>query len=430
MEWDEVLYARSLRHYDVATHSPHPPGYPVYVAAAKIFAMAGIDPIHATQLVSVMAALLALVNLSRLLAGWGLRKEGWYVALTLALLPVFIFAANLGLTEMLACALSLWGLRRLWVLHERGDSLAAVLFGAAAALSLGARPQMLLLFLLPTCGVLWELSRKGNFRWLWGVLTGGVVSLAVWLPPIFLTGWQRYISSVKDHIYWMAVYEARARFPLISLSEFVDNWLLRPLGPKAIALSFWVLVGWGSISLWRRGHRQGVAFLWTAGGFYLLAAPWFMPVGSCVRYSLPGFIVLAGLLAGFLAAGKKSWPWQVLPVVALGLERFFLALPALTLRAAEPNPVWAVLTWVREELPLESVTCANVMRPHAEYVLQEAGWPVAFADEPEKGEDRPFFVGEGPVPPGFRVLYYQEWPPEPMASLTLGRYLKAWVIRR
>jgi hypothetical protein len=168
MEWDEVLYARSLRHYDVATHSPHPPGYPVYVAAAKIFATAGIDPIHATQLVSVMAALLALVNLSRLLAGWGLRKEGWYVALTLALLPVFIFAANLGLTEMLACALSLWGLRRLWVLHERGDSLAAVLFGAAAALSLGARPQMLLLFLLPTCGVLWELSRKGNFRWLWG----------------------------------------------------------------------------------------------------------------------------------------------------------------------------------------------------------------------------------------------------------------------
>ena len=27
-EWDEVLYQRALDHYDVAVHSPHPPGVP------------------------------------------------------------------------------------------------------------------------------------------------------------------------------------------------------------------------------------------------------------------------------------------------------------------------------------------------------------------------------------------------------------------
>ena len=32
---DSINFALGVRHFDVAEHQPHPPGYPVYIAAAK-----------------------------------------------------------------------------------------------------------------------------------------------------------------------------------------------------------------------------------------------------------------------------------------------------------------------------------------------------------------------------------------------------------
>src|SRR5215468_2772331 len=35
-EWDDILFARALHKYDLATHSPHPPGFPILVAMARL----------------------------------------------------------------------------------------------------------------------------------------------------------------------------------------------------------------------------------------------------------------------------------------------------------------------------------------------------------------------------------------------------------
>ena len=32
---DSINFALGLRHYDVALHQPHPPGYPVYIALGR-----------------------------------------------------------------------------------------------------------------------------------------------------------------------------------------------------------------------------------------------------------------------------------------------------------------------------------------------------------------------------------------------------------
>ena len=32
-DWDEALFSLGMRSYDVASHHPHPPGFPVYIAA-------------------------------------------------------------------------------------------------------------------------------------------------------------------------------------------------------------------------------------------------------------------------------------------------------------------------------------------------------------------------------------------------------------
>ena len=34
-EWDEALFALAIRDYDVTLHRPHPPGFPLFIGAAK-----------------------------------------------------------------------------------------------------------------------------------------------------------------------------------------------------------------------------------------------------------------------------------------------------------------------------------------------------------------------------------------------------------
>ncbi|MCI0661595.1 MAG: glycosyltransferase family 39 protein, partial [Acidobacteria bacterium] len=34
-EWDDILFAHALHKYDLAAHSPHPPGFPVFVAMTR-----------------------------------------------------------------------------------------------------------------------------------------------------------------------------------------------------------------------------------------------------------------------------------------------------------------------------------------------------------------------------------------------------------
>src|SRR5262245_22761800 len=35
-EWDDMLFAHALHKYDLVAHSPHPPGFPVFVAMTRV----------------------------------------------------------------------------------------------------------------------------------------------------------------------------------------------------------------------------------------------------------------------------------------------------------------------------------------------------------------------------------------------------------
>src|SRR5688500_15714173 len=43
-DWDEMLFLLGLRDYDVALHHPHPPGFPLFVLAAKLLVSSGLEP--------------------------------------------------------------------------------------------------------------------------------------------------------------------------------------------------------------------------------------------------------------------------------------------------------------------------------------------------------------------------------------------------
>ena len=55
---DEGLFISALKHYDVHLHHPHPPGFPLFIATAKIFTAFGVREFRALQLVAAGASCL------------------------------------------------------------------------------------------------------------------------------------------------------------------------------------------------------------------------------------------------------------------------------------------------------------------------------------------------------------------------------------
>src|SRR5881227_40720 len=62
-DWDEALFCLGVRDYDVIRHQPHPPGYPLFIAAAKLVRLAVHSDFLALQIVVLIsgAALLPLL---------------------------------------------------------------------------------------------------------------------------------------------------------------------------------------------------------------------------------------------------------------------------------------------------------------------------------------------------------------------------------
>src|SRR5947199_10707842 len=56
-DWDEVQFMRGMRAYDVSLHAPHPPGYPIYIALAKLARLFVADDFRALQTVVVIAGI-------------------------------------------------------------------------------------------------------------------------------------------------------------------------------------------------------------------------------------------------------------------------------------------------------------------------------------------------------------------------------------
>src|SRR4051794_23854063 len=56
-DWDEALFASALHHYDVAQHHPHPPGFPLFFALAKLARFVIDDDFHALRAISIASSL-------------------------------------------------------------------------------------------------------------------------------------------------------------------------------------------------------------------------------------------------------------------------------------------------------------------------------------------------------------------------------------
>jgi hypothetical protein len=157
-DWDEALFTMGVRDYDVPQHHPHPPGYPLFIAAAKLVNIVVPNEFRALQSVVILAALAlfpALFFLGRELRfPFAVAAGG---AALCAFFPNVWYYGGTALSDIpslvlvtLASALLLRGCR-----DARAYVAGAVVLGLAASV----RPQNLLVGVVPALIGAW-----GTFR--------------------------------------------------------------------------------------------------------------------------------------------------------------------------------------------------------------------------------------------------------------------------
>ena len=404
-EWDEVLAQRAVLKYDVATHSPQPPGFPAYIGAAKAVDAVTHDPLLALQIVGILAALAALAATCTIARRLGAPPAAAAAAAALlAASPEFLYSAAVGISDVAGTSAAVVAALALVAAAERPALLP--LAGAACGVLAGIRPQSGAV-LVPALVWAVTMALRGR-RWrdlALGALAALAVAAACWVPAILVTGPERWWSATTSHVHYMATIEQSRHLPGAKLADIAYWWLSGAFFGWSFALPLWALVISGAVVLWRTGRRRLVAVAGGAAALHLGIALFTQNETVSLRYVLPALPFLALLAGGTLAAPGRVARRAAATVVTLWcLTAVAWTSPALIERQ-KPGPVWAALTWVKEHCDPAAtrVVFDGVATPQVQYVLGRAGFRIMAIEQANA-------LHLGPAPPGEQTVYVTPTP--------------------
>ena len=376
---DAVNFGLGVRDYDVAAHQPHPPGYPVFIAAGRL-ATAATDAlglaapeVRGLALVSVLSATLAIPVLfllfRTLLADERLAAWGTVVAVTN---PLYWFTALRPLSDLPGMVLALAAQALLVaVLLGRGTASAKErMFLAAAVLSglaIGTRSQTFTLT-LPLLGAALLMPNPGlGLRARLGSLTVLVVSCLAWaIPMLILTGGvDAYIAALGDQAGEDFVGSAMLwtnRTPRAAAAA-LQHSLLWPWGSILAGSLVLIVAAIGAVRLLVRSRPAAlvlvVAFAPYAV-FHLLFQETIM-----TRYALPLVPPAALLLVnGLAAAGIRAVHAGAGVLAALSLA---MTLPATRTFGLTPSPGASAIAAAVASPDAAAIAMHAVMRRHEQW---------------------------------------------------------------
>ncbi len=200
-DFDSVSFALALDHFDISLQQPHPPGFPVYIAAGRAVRLVVADSRAALTLLSALTGSLAAAVLAWLAAELDdLPAAGFLPGLWLMVLPGFWLSSEMALSDVPGVALVVLAIGALWKGRRDWRWLAAGAF--LTGLCLGSRPQNALPAALFGAYSLVRLVRIPGQRAMIGVvLVVGAGSILLWLMPTLGAsgGWNSYWSLVRQH---------------------------------------------------------------------------------------------------------------------------------------------------------------------------------------------------------------------------------------
>ena len=245
---DSVNFALGVRDFDVAHHQPHPPGYPVYVAAAKAAAAVLGGAGDARAVVSALAiwsvlagaALVVFFFLLFVALDGNVRRAWWAMGITVAS-PLFWFTALRPLSDTLGLAAATAAQALILpVLTGRVDWMrgSIVAGGFVAGLAAGIRVQTILLT-APVLLLAVVLPRPGvDVRARAGALVAALAGVLVWAVPLIV------VSGGPDGYLQALGTQAGEDF-----SGVVMLWTTRTTRVAADAVLYSFLWPWGGVVL-------------------------------------------------------------------------------------------------------------------------------------------------------------------------------------
>ena len=379
-DWDEALFVTALHHYDVAHHHPHPPGFPLFFALAKVARAVVHDDFHALRGISILASLFLFPALFALARSLRYRFRTCIVAaLLFCFLPNVWYWGGTGFTDELALVTALAGAALL--LRDdrrRGTYIAGCIFFAATML---VRAQNVLMA-WPWIVASWRRlrARRG------GEVIAGTALIVVLVVTGYgiaakLTGIDEYIFATKWHQHYVATVDGALNPTRTPMRFLLQDFLFDPFESRAAS----TLMFFFTLLAFLRPRRSQLDVVLTFEPGFLLA--WFLlsPTGIS-RLSL-AYIAANVLLAAdgldvaatFIAARVRALPRErlaaslqaILAAVIIGRYVVWVWPGLRVVRKTDSPPVLA-MRWIRQNVPRGAkVYAAGGLEPFVAYFLTD-----------------------------------------------------------
>ena len=318
---DSINFALGVRHFDVAQHQPHPPGYPVFILIGKAARVVLPDEARALALVGVVAGALGVVAMAALFG----RLDATSPARTWALIaaavamtsPIYWFTAARPLSDMTGLAAAL-AVQAMTLGATSTRSLMIAGFGAGLATGLRSQVAWLTVPLLIVKGL--GITDWGSVRQQAAMAAAFVAGVVVWFVPLI-------VVSGGPSAYWHALFNQGAE----DLGNITMLWTTHNARVAADALYYAFVAPWATWTIaivmlaltiaglvWiSRRDRPALVALAAAFGPYLVFDLLFQETFTG-RYALPLVIPIAYLAV----AGLRLLPWQSGVLVATAIAMF------------------------------------------------------------------------------------------------------------
>jgi dolichyl-phosphate-mannose-protein mannosyltransferase len=364
-EWDDMLFARALHKFDLIAHSPHPPGFPVFVAMARIaYWILGDEQRALTTVSFIFASFLA----PALFYFYREVLEDRRIAAAGVLLCIFTpnvwIMGGAGRSDGVAFSFGIIGL----ALVLQGIRSQPLLIAGCAIFGLGMGIRVTLLPVMgPVIALVFLIRlRRGEWRSVIAGLATGTLCVLIWFAPmIYHVGWPTYRLAMDGHRnYWLTndpIFSHEFSFRLFNyrLRRFFEHmW-----GERWIMYSVYIFCVTGLVALVSRRQWKTIGLMALAFIPYLIFTFTLNAPISGVLYSLPYVPLFTGLAACGLIMGPRlifhSGRWRMLensgPALAVCLILVIAGwtYPAVGLLHREATPPVRAFDYLKNNLDPE-----------------------------------------------------------------------------
>ncbi|MBV9070750.1 MAG: hypothetical protein JO093_10725 [Acidobacteria bacterium] len=289
-DWDEALFASALQHYDVSQHHPHPPGFPLFFALAKLARIFIHDDFHALRAISVVSSLLLFPAIFALARSLRFRfRTCLTAALLFCFLPNVWYWGGTGFTDELALVTSLAGAALLLRDdRKRGTYILGCLLFAATML---VRAQNVLLA-WPWIVASWRRWGSGRRR---DVFAGTALIIVLVLTgygiAAELTGIDDFIAATKEHQHYVATVDGALNPERKPMQFLLHDFLFDPFESRSASTAVFAF----ALLALCRPRRAQLDIVLTFEPNFLLA--WFFLSATGISRLSLGYIAANALLA-------------------------------------------------------------------------------------------------------------------------------------